>query len=158
MLSTSARRAASQSQSAFKAATNSYKARKQWPPDFAKLSPKHQFRLERKYKRRAQLKWARPKLMVATKVAQWVAIGSVLVYGVLFMQWDEKDEAFVEVGNVAVRNSIMILTLASDSQLVSPSGRRILDEAAALPPGREQDLKNWTGSINSIIRSGARGT
>lgn len=56
----------------FTAETNPYKAKHPWPPEFANLSEKHQFRLERRYKRRAKLKWARPRLMVATKLAQWV--------------------------------------------------------------------------------------
>ena len=51
---------------------NPYKAKQTWPPDFEKLSDRHQFRLERRYKRRSKLKWARPRLMVATKLAQWI--------------------------------------------------------------------------------------
>ncbi len=54
--------------------TNPYKAKKEWPPDFTKLSSKHQFRLERRYKRRAQLKWARPGWTKAMKLAQWGGI------------------------------------------------------------------------------------
>jgi len=50
---------------------NPYKAKRTWPPDFTKLSEKHQFRLERRYKRRAQLKWARPNWMIGTKLAQY---------------------------------------------------------------------------------------
>lgn len=41
----------------------------------SKLSPKHQFRLERKYRRRAALKYARPKFMKAVLLGQWVVIG-----------------------------------------------------------------------------------
>ena len=41
----------------------------------SKLSPKHQFRLERKYRRRAALKYARPKWTKATKLVQWGSIG-----------------------------------------------------------------------------------
>lgn len=52
-----------------------HQPKRQWPPDMSKLSPKHQFRLERKYRRRAALKYARPKLMKATKIGQWVVIG-----------------------------------------------------------------------------------
>lgn len=48
-----------------------YKPKRQWPPDMAKLSPKHQFRLERKYRRRAALKFARPKWVKGTKLVQW---------------------------------------------------------------------------------------
>ena len=52
-----------------------YQPKRQWPPDMTKLSPKHQFRLERKYRRRAALKYARPKWTKLTKLAQWGAIG-----------------------------------------------------------------------------------
>jgi hypothetical protein len=54
---------------------NQYKAQRLWPPDFTKISPKHQFRLERKYKRRAKLKWARPRWTKAVKLVQ---MGSIL--------------------------------------------------------------------------------
>ena len=50
---------------------NPYKAQKQWPPDFSKLHPKHQFRFERKYRRRSKLKWARPKWVKGVKLAAW---------------------------------------------------------------------------------------
>ncbi|KAJ5815151.1 hypothetical protein N7474_006928 [Penicillium riverlandense] len=42
----------------------------------SKLSQKHQFRLERKYRRRAALKYARPKFIKGVTLAQWVIIGS----------------------------------------------------------------------------------
>lgn len=50
---------------------NPYKAQKQWPPDFSKLHPKHQFRFERKYRRRSKLKWARPGWVKGVKLAAW---------------------------------------------------------------------------------------
>jgi len=63
--------------------TNPYKAKRLWPPDFTKLSPKHQFRLERRYKRRAKLKWARPRWTKAVKIAQMASITCRCeVYGV----------------------------------------------------------------------------
>ena len=84
---------------------NPYKAQKQWPPDFSKLHSKHQFRFERKYRRRSKLKWARPRWTKAVKLAAWgscgcecypgfeehtlIALLVVLVYGVLFMDWGE---------------------------------------------------------------------
>ncbi|KAL5340495.1 hypothetical protein BJX70DRAFT_109599 [Aspergillus crustosus] len=67
-----------------------YQPKRTWPPDLSKLSPKHQFRLERKYRRRAALKYARPKWMKATKLVQWGGIGFVLLYALLFMEWDER--------------------------------------------------------------------
>ncbi|PWY87636.1 hypothetical protein BO70DRAFT_427551 [Aspergillus heteromorphus CBS 117.55] len=74
-----------------------YKPKRQWPPDMTKLSPKHQFRLERKYRRRAALKYARPKWVKATKLVQWGVIGFVLVYAMLFMEWDERGSPFDEI-------------------------------------------------------------
>lgn len=73
---------------------NPYRAKNPWPPDFSTLNPRHQFRLERRYKRRAQLKWARPRLMAFTRLAQWGAGVSVLVYGVFFYGWNGDQGAF----------------------------------------------------------------
>jgi hypothetical protein len=83
---------------------NPYKAKRLWPPDFEKLSPKQQFRLERTYKRRAKLKWARPRWTKGVKIVQLTTIlcGYIYdvmrnradvvvvvgVYGVLFMDWN----------------------------------------------------------------------
>lgn len=50
----------------------------------SKLSPKHQFRLERKYRRRAALKYARPKFMKGVTIAQWAVIGCEYLVSV----WD----------------------------------------------------------------------
>ncbi|KAJ5759151.1 hypothetical protein N7520_006307 [Penicillium odoratum] len=71
-----------------------YPPKRQWPPDMSKLSPKHQFRLERKYRRRAALKYARPKFIKMVTLAQWVIIGFVAVYAILFMNWDTKGTPF----------------------------------------------------------------
>ncbi|KAE9376128.1 hypothetical protein N431DRAFT_543435 [Stipitochalara longipes BDJ] len=88
MFSTLIRRSAQQSTSFVY--TNPYKARRLWPPDFTKISPKHQFRLERKYKRRAKLKWARPRWTKAVKIVQMGSIVFVAVYGVLFLDWNSQ--------------------------------------------------------------------
>ncbi|KAI2794963.1 hypothetical protein POX_a01564 [Penicillium oxalicum] len=61
---------------------------------YVKTLTKHQFRLERKYRRRAALKYARPKFIKTVTLAQWVVIGFVVVYAVLFMNWDTKDTPF----------------------------------------------------------------
>lgn len=75
MLQTLIRRAAETPKPLFDFERNPYKAKRPWPPDFSKLSSKHQFRFERRYKRRAKLKWARPGWTKFTKLAQW---GSIL--------------------------------------------------------------------------------
>lgn len=72
MLPTLARRSAQQILPYY--LTNPYKVKRSWPPDFSKLPPKHQFRYERKFKRRAQLKWARPKFMKKVKMLQFSSI------------------------------------------------------------------------------------
>lgn len=88
-----------------------YKPKRQWPPDMSKLSPKHQLRLERKYRRRAALKYARPRWVKFTKLAQWGIIiceclsslwdflsfltdaGTVIViYSLLFIEWGKEGE------------------------------------------------------------------
>ncbi|EED24394.1 conserved hypothetical protein [Talaromyces stipitatus ATCC 10500] len=69
-----------------------YKPKRQWPPDMSKLSPKHQLRLERKYRRRAALKYARPRWVKFTKLAQWGIIIFVVVYSLLFMEWGKEGE------------------------------------------------------------------
>ncbi|MCJ1480460.1 hypothetical protein MMC06_000615 [Schaereria dolodes] len=66
---------------------NPYKAQRLWPPDFSQIDTKHQFRLERRYRRRAKLKWARPRWTKAVKLAQWGSGIFVLGYGVLYMDW-----------------------------------------------------------------------
>lgn len=70
----------------FTAESNPYRCKRTWPPDFAQLSQKHQFRLERRYRRRTKLKWARPNWTKGVKLVQWGSIAFVVVYGVLFMQ------------------------------------------------------------------------
>ncbi|ELR07699.1 hypothetical protein VC83_03747 [Pseudogymnoascus destructans] len=79
--------------------TNVYRAKRLWPPDFEKLSTKHQFRLERRYRRRSKLKWARPKWTKAVKIAQLGSIVFVTVYGVLFADWKQENEPFQGLRN-----------------------------------------------------------
>lgn len=59
----------------------------------SKLSPKHQFRLERKYRRRAALKYARPKFMKAVTLAQWVVIGCEFLFVLLRLR------VYMEIGD-----------------------------------------------------------
>lgn len=65
--------------------TNPFRCKRTWPPDFTQLSQKHQFRLERRYRRRSQLKWARPNWTKGVKLAQWGSIIFVSIYGVLYL-------------------------------------------------------------------------
>ena len=48
---------------------NPFKAKKEWPPDFSKLHPKHQFRFEKRYRRRAKLRYQNPKWVRGVKIA-----------------------------------------------------------------------------------------
>lgn len=96
----------------FDIATNPYKAKRVWPPDFEKLPPKYQFRLERRYRRRTKLKWARPRWTKAIKLAQSGSVmcervpvsmaeavtnflhSVILTYGILFMDWGTEETPF----------------------------------------------------------------
>lgn len=75
MIATRLLRAAEATLSPTKARFNPYKAQKPWPPDFSKLDPKYQFRLERRYRRRTKLKWTRPRWVKGVKLAQWGICG-----------------------------------------------------------------------------------
>ncbi|KAJ6161125.1 hypothetical protein N7470_004521 [Penicillium chermesinum] len=43
---------------------------------------------------RAALKYARPNFIKMVTLAQWIIIGFVGIYAVLFMEWDTKDTPF----------------------------------------------------------------
>ncbi|PWW74695.1 hypothetical protein C7212DRAFT_327685 [Tuber magnatum] len=73
-----------------------YKAKKPWPPDFSLLSRKHQFRLERRYRRRAKLKFARPRLQKTVKLAQGVIISSVVIWAAFINDWGERGNKTVQ--------------------------------------------------------------
>ena len=79
---------------------NPYRCKREWPPDFSKLSERHQFRLERRYKRRSKLKWARPAWTKAVKLTQWGSIVFVLTYGVLFLEMQDGQTPFDGVSSI----------------------------------------------------------
>ncbi|EPS33444.1 hypothetical protein PDE_08406 [Penicillium oxalicum 114-2] len=108
-----------------------YKPKRQWPPDMSKLSPKHQFRLERKYRRRAALKYARPKFIKTVTLAQWVVIGFVVVYAVLFMNWDTKDTPFD-----GIRDSVFSGVKAVFSSPPPPGPVKRADDGTAAGSGK----------------------
>ncbi|KAK6824876.1 hypothetical protein PG987_012370 [Apiospora arundinis] len=71
-----------------------FKPKKVWPPDFSKLSEKEQFRFERKYKRRVKLATMRPRWDKYVKLAQLFSVTGVLVYSILFMEWNTEQQPF----------------------------------------------------------------
>ncbi|KAI1751146.1 hypothetical protein F4782DRAFT_505947 [Xylaria castorea] len=75
-------------------ADSRYKPKKVWPPDFSKLSGKEQFRFERRYKRRLKLATARPRWDKIVRLAQLGSVTCVLVYTVLFWDWDTEKQPF----------------------------------------------------------------
>lgn len=77
-------------QSQLRQGANPFKAKKTWPPDFSTMSPKHQLRLERRFKRRSTLKWQRPRMMKVLTLAQWGSITAAAAYMILFMDWGQE--------------------------------------------------------------------
>ncbi|KAH8677847.1 hypothetical protein BX600DRAFT_138788 [Xylariales sp. PMI_506] len=71
-----------------------FKPKKVWPPDFSQLSAKEQFRFEKKYKRRVKLATARPRWDRFTRMAQLVSVTGVVIYSVLFMDWNTEHQPF----------------------------------------------------------------
>lgn len=74
--------------------TNPYHCKRTWPPEFTKLSQKHQFTLERRYRRRAKLAYARPNWNKMVSLAQWGSILFVITYGVLFLELTDGETPF----------------------------------------------------------------
>ncbi|OAL23311.1 hypothetical protein AYO22_06361 [Fonsecaea multimorphosa] len=70
----------------FRVTNNPYRARKKWPPDFRNLDPKQQFHFEKTYRRRAALKWARPRWNKAIKLLQQTLITATLIYFVFICE------------------------------------------------------------------------
>ncbi|CAD6594207.1 MAG: hypothetical protein ASARMPRED_008842 [Alectoria sarmentosa] len=103
---------------------NPYKAQKEWPPDFTKLNPKYQFRLERRYRRRAKLRYSRPQWTKAVKLAASGSSFLILVYGVLFMDWGEmagRDVKPFEGIREWVRKQISSIWTANSTSFENPA-------------------------------------
>lgn len=71
---------ATDSTATFDLAANPYKAKRTWPPDFDKLDHRYQFRLEKRYRRRAKLKYVRPTWTKVTKLAQWASVAGTTLH------------------------------------------------------------------------------
>ncbi|ERF68418.1 hypothetical protein EPUS_03736 [Endocarpon pusillum Z07020] len=78
----------------FTATTNPYRARKTWPPDFTTLHPKHQFHFEKTYRRRAKLKYARPRWTKGTKIVQFALTVLIVGYWVFFLEVEGEGGTF----------------------------------------------------------------
>ncbi|EXJ54213.1 hypothetical protein A1O7_09550 [Cladophialophora yegresii CBS 114405] len=70
----------------FRVTNNPYRARKRWPPDFRTLDPKQQFHYEKTYRRRAALKWARPRWNKGVKLVQQTLITFTIIYFVFICE------------------------------------------------------------------------
>ncbi|KAA8914295.1 hypothetical protein FN846DRAFT_771309 [Sphaerosporella brunnea] len=115
-----------------------YKARRPWPPDFRLLSEKEQFRLERRYRRRAKLKWARPRLQKAVSIAQWSIMSYVVVYGVLWADWGREDHMFMPIRNWVKEKKESFWSVPARPSTAAELGKA--RDAAAIPAsdGRKQ--------------------
>ncbi|KAI0479376.1 hypothetical protein GGR56DRAFT_673303 [Xylariaceae sp. FL0804] len=107
-----------------------YKTKKRWPPDFSKLSQKEQFRLEKRYKRRVKLATMRPRWDKYIRLAQLFSITFVLIYSVLFMDWNTDPQPFQGIRN----------TLWGALDSFSPQQRHERRNPS-LPPGAGTDEK-----------------
>jgi hypothetical protein len=89
--------------------TNPYICKRTWPPEFTKLSQKHQFKLERRYRRRAKLAYARPNWHKMVKLAQWGSILFVSVYGILFMELTDGNTPFTGVSYTVIQTTTLLM-------------------------------------------------
>ena len=57
---------------------NPYRARTQWPPDFSTLPRTQQFNFEKRFRRRAKLKYQNENWIRGVKIIQWTgSIGTI---------------------------------------------------------------------------------
>ncbi|KPM44269.1 hypothetical protein AK830_g2226 [Neonectria ditissima] len=81
-------------------ASNPYKARKVWPPNFKELTYQQQLRFEKKYKRRITLASRAPRWEKGVKFAQLVTIVAALVWILFFSEfewWGQKYKPSEEI-------------------------------------------------------------
>ncbi|CAK7230360.1 hypothetical protein SCUCBS95973_007546 [Sporothrix curviconia] len=71
-----------------------FKNKKVWPPDFSRMTPQEQLRLEKRFKRRMALASARPRWVKFIKLVQLFSITFVVIYCVLFMEWEYGPQPF----------------------------------------------------------------
>ncbi|QUC23980.1 uncharacterized protein UV8b_08221 [Ustilaginoidea virens] len=69
-------------------ASNPYKARKVWPPDFKELNHAQQLRFEKKYKRRVLLAGRSPRWEKGVKLAQLATIAAALVWLLFYSEFE----------------------------------------------------------------------
>ncbi|KAI9741372.1 MAG: hypothetical protein M1834_003089 [Cirrosporium novae-zelandiae] len=95
--------------------TNPYKAKKEWPPDLQRLSHKHQFRLEKKYRRRAKLKYTNENWNKTMRMAQWISISGVVFWAIFFMDSDRgKNQPFNTFRQWVQRKADLMWTTSVD--------------------------------------------
>ncbi|KYK55272.1 hypothetical protein DCS_07235 [Drechmeria coniospora] len=70
------------------AATNPYKARKVWPPNFTELNHQQQLRFEKKYKRRIYLASRSPRWEKGVKFAQLATITAAMVWLLFYSEFE----------------------------------------------------------------------
>lgn len=74
---------------AFTIDSNPYRAKKIWPPNFDRLTPRHRFHFEKTYRRRAKLKYACPGWRRGVGVVQNVSVLGVTIYFLFFLTVEE---------------------------------------------------------------------
>ena len=72
--------------------TNPFRAKKTWPPNFDRLTPRHRFHFEKTYRRRAKLKYACPGWRRGVTIVQNTTIVAVIIYFVLFLKIEDTEE------------------------------------------------------------------
>ncbi|EXM07054.1 hypothetical protein NOF04DRAFT_15364 [Fusarium oxysporum II5] len=81
-------------------ATNPYRARKVWPPNFKQLTVQQQLRFEKKYKRRIILASRAPRWVKFVKTAQLLTIVAALIWICFYSEfewWGQKYKPSEEV-------------------------------------------------------------
>jgi hypothetical protein len=124
---------------------NRYPAHTRWPPVFADMTTREQFRLERKFRRRSKLKWARPVWNRNLQMVQWGTTIFIVGYCTLAVDWSGNQAQDKEIAPGYLKNirewvdnaagSIWTHTSSKESQAhVSLMKERYKSEEASKKP------------------------
>lgn len=84
-------------------ATNPYKARKVWPPNFKQLTVQQQLRFEKKYKRRIILASRAPRWVKFVKTAQLLTIVGKIILTQSFLDLSNSSSSCTDLDLLLLR-------------------------------------------------------
>lgn len=119
---------------------NPYKAHAKWPPFFNEMTEREQFRLERKFRRRSKLKWARPVWNRNLQLIQWGTTIFLAGYCTFAVDWSGNQVGEKEMPPGYLKNVRAWLDDAMDSIWTHSSSKSSQEHVAFLQDRYKGDV------------------